>query len=322
MEPSMMPSVLTRFRAYQLGCPGSSFSYFAGGHLILLEGRLTARSRRALAAEMAACGVEYAQGMQITSWDADHCNVNELEELLYIARPSAIECPGYDPITESATDCLALIGEYRDRQLRSNRPVELRHITPKYIGGLDFAARLAFRNTFYGPLHIDAECGNNNSTLMQFRTGSFNVLSLGDVECPNISARLRRSRLLQLETDVMILAHHGAENGFTNDKLLRALEPSLAICSSDYGNQYDHPRQEIRDLLHEHGIRLMTTKTGDVVVVSIPNHTGNYEAINLKGDSSEVSSREFFRAKKAHLLARNTDSIRNLYEGSPPYRRL
>jgi competence protein ComEC len=321
MEMLMMPSVVTRFRAYQLGCPGSSFSYFAGRHFTMLEGRLTPRSRRSLAAEMAACDVEHAQTMQITSWDADHCNVNELEELLDMMRPLLIECPGYDPATESAIDCLELIGDHRDRQRRSNRPVELRRITPNYIRGLDVATRLAFRNTFYGPFHIDTECANNNSTLMQFRAGSFNVLSLGDVECPNISARLRRCRLLQLETDIMILAHHGADNGFTNDKLMRALEPKLAICSADYDNQYDHPRQEIRDLLHEHGIRLMTTKTGDVVVISVANHTGLYEAINLAGDSTTVSSREVFRAKKAHLLGRNADSIRNLYEGRPAYRR-
>jgi competence protein ComEC len=271
---------------------------------------------------MAACGVEHAQAMQITSWDADHCNINELQELLDVAKPLLVECPGYDPSTESASDCLELIGDYRDRQRRANRPVELRHTTPTYLSSLDPARRLAFRNTFYGPLHIDPDCTNNNSTLMQFRTGSFNALSLGDVECQNVSARLRRCRLLQLETDIMILAHHGADNGFTNDKLLRALEPRLAICSADYDNQYDHPRQEIRNLLDEHRIRLMTTKTGDVVVISVANHDGCYEAINLKGDSTSVSSREVYWAKKAHLLSHNTDSIRNLYEGRPAYRRL
>jgi competence protein ComEC len=229
---------------------------------------------------------------------------------------------GYDPGTESASDYLELIRDYRDRQWRSNRPVELRHTTPKYISSLDPAMRLAFRNTFYGPLHIDPDCANNNSTLTQFRTGSFNVLSLGDVECQNISARLRRCRLLQLETDIMLLAHHGAANGFTNDKLLRALEPRLAICSADYDNQYDHPRQEVRNLLHEHRIRLMTTKTGDVVVISAANHIGCYEAINLNGDSMSVSSREVYWAKKAHLLSYNADSIRNLYDGRPAYRRL
>jgi competence protein ComEC len=108
MEMLMMPSVVTRFRAYQLGCPGSSFSHFAGRYFTMLEGRLTPRSRRSLAAEMAACNVEHAYTMQITSWDADHCNVNELEELLDMTRPLTIECPGYDPATESAIDCLGL----------------------------------------------------------------------------------------------------------------------------------------------------------------------------------------------------------------------
>jgi competence protein ComEC len=265
----------------------------------ITHGRLTPRSRRSLVAEMLACGVEHARAMQITSWDADHCNINELQELLDMTKPLLVECPGCDPATESASDCLELIGDYRDRQRRSNRPVEPWYTTPKYISSLDLATPLAFRNTFYGPFRIDTDCANNNSTLMQFGTGSFNVLSLGDVECQNISARLRRSRLLQLETDIMIQAHDGAGNGFTNDKLLRALEPSLAICSADYDNQYGHPRQEIRDLLHEHQIRLMTTKTGDVVVISVANHDGCYEAINLKGDSTSVSSRELLSEKSA-----------------------
>jgi competence protein ComEC len=79
----------------------------------------------------------------------------------------------------------------------------------------------------------------------------------------------------------MILAHHAADNGFTTKNFLAHLEPRLAICSSNYDNLYDHPRQEIRDLLHEQGVRLMTTKTGDVIVKSIGDHTGAYRAVNL-----------------------------------------
>ena len=95
----------------------------------------------------------------------------------------------------------------------------------------------------------------------------------------------------------MILAHHGADNGFTTKTFVRRLEPSIAICSADYANQYDHPRQEIRNLLHEEGIRLMTTKTGDVIIQSIGDHTGQYMAINLNAGSTGIrrikcSSRE------------------------------
>ena len=314
-----MKSIVTRFRAYQLDCPGSSFSYFAAGHFTVLEGRLTARSRVSLLAEMDHCGVVSADTLHISSWDADHCNAAELEALLCLVRPSVIECPGYDPSSSCGSDCLKIIGEYRDQRRFSNRAVSITHITPKYIADLAYAEALAFRHVFYNPLQIDQNCANDNSTIKQFRTGSFNVLSLGDVESLVISSRLRRCRLLRMETDVMILAHHGADNGFTNRKLLSNLQPTLAICSADYCNQYDHPREEIRNLLHEQRIRLMTTKTGDVIVRSIGQHIGQFEAINLKANSTDVSSSCVFTAKKAQLLSYNGDTIRQIYAGRRSY---
>jgi competence protein ComEC len=317
----MMKSIVTRFRAYQLGVPGSAFSYFADGEFVLIEGRLTDESRPSLIHEMQHCGVETAKTLHITSWDSDHCNRHELQELLDLTRPLKIECPGYDPYTDHGEGCLEIIGSYRDAQGRSNRAPTIVHVTPRYIDGLEEAEAAAFKNTFYSPRHIDADCPNNNSTVKHFRTGSFNVLSLGDVESPNIGARLRRSRILRTETDVMILAHHGADNGFTTKKFLAHLEPKLAICSSNFDNQYDHPRQEIRELLHEQEIRLMTTKTGDVIVKSIGDHTGQYRAINLKGNSQEISSTMDFKSKKGRILSFNADTLRQRYEKPRRYGR-
>src|SRR6185312_3113483 len=154
-----------------------------------------------------------------------------------------------------------------------------------------------FRNVFYNPRWIDQNCANNNSTVELFRVGSFNVLSLGDVESHDISSRLRRDKYLGREVDVMILAHHGADNGFTNKRFLEHIEPQLAICSADYANQYDHPTQDIRDLLFEQKIRLMTTKTGDIIVKSIGDHTGQFRANNLRAGSTEVSSQYDFTSK-------------------------
>jgi competence protein ComEC len=111
----------------------------------------------------------------------------------------------------------------------------------------------------------------------------------------------------------MVLAHHGADNGFTTKKFLTHLEPTLAICSADYDNQYDHPRDEIRELLHEQGIRLMTTKTGDVIVRSIGDHTGRYQAVNLIGKNAAESSRVEFVSKKSGILDANGDTLRQRY---------
>jgi competence protein ComEC len=143
----------------------------------------------------------------------------------------------------------------------------------------------------------------------------FRSVSLGDVECSMISSRLRRAPVLRSETDVMILAHHGADNGFTTKPFLSRLEPSLAICSSNYDNQYDHPRDEIKELLWKQGIALMTTKTGDVVVRSIGDHTGEFLAVNLKSDSEEVSSTKRYVSKKRRLLNMNNDTLRQRYYG-------
>jgi competence protein ComEC len=315
----MMRSIVTRFRAYQLGVPGSAFSYFADGKFTVIEGRLTETSRPALIHEMKRCGVETASTLHITSWDADHCNRHELQELLDLTRPLRIECPGYDPYTDHGEGCLEIIGAYKDAQSTSNRAPKIIHITPLYIDGLEEASAEAFKDTLYNPRHIDPDCPNNNSTVQHFRTGSFNVLSLGDVESANIAARLRRSRILRTETDVMILAHHGADNGFTTKNFLARLEPRLAICSSNFDNQYDHPRQEIRDLLYEQGTRLMTTKTGDVIVKSIEDHTRRYRAINLKGGSQEISSTMDFAAKKSRILSFNGDTLRQRYHGRKRY---
>jgi competence protein ComEC len=288
----------------------------------MIEGRLSEESRPQVEREMEKCGIDVADVLHITSWDTDHCNKYELQELLNLMRPLKIECPGYDPIQDygHGEDCLAMIAEYRARRRNTGLVPVIRHVTPAYIKGLEHASALAFSNTFYNPYHI-VENANDNSTVKLFRNGSFNVLSLGDVESPLIGARLRRSRILCSETDVMILAHHGADNGFTTKKFLTHIDPTVAVCSSNYDNMYDHPREEIRELLHEQGIQLKTTKTGDVIIKSVGDHTGLYEVVNLKAKSTEVSSVARFVSKKVDILDANGDALRQRYAARRRYPR-
>ena len=163
----------------------------------------------------------------------------------------------------------------------------------------------------YWPKEIDSDNANNNSTVEHFRSGCFNVLSLGDVESTSISSYLRRCRTVYSDVDVMIMAHHGADNGFTTSAFLKQVRPSLTIATSNYGNQFTHPKPEIRELLHKNNIHLFTTKTGDVFVRSTGNHTGQYEVLNLKAGSTEVSSRYVGNARKAEYLRNNQDTLRD-----------
>ena len=310
MSNSLKP-IWTRFRAYQLGQEGASFSYFAAGKFTLIESMATDVNKKQLLDELKICGKNTIDTLHLTSWDIDHCSESGLEWVLEYLTPQRIEFPGYVPHHDCAERCLKLIRSYRQKKLQSGKQVTVQAIDPDYIAELPTAEDLGYRNIFYHPKVLKND-SNNNSTIKLFRTGSFNVLSLGDVEDPSIAAMLKRDKYLRREVDVMILAHHGADNGFTTKAFLEALSPKVAICTSNYANKFDHPRQEIRDMLHELRIPLYTTKTGDVLIESTGSHARYAQVTNLCSNSEKVSSTLEFSSKKFHFLSMNADSLRNL----------
>ncbi|WP_089083894.1 ComEC/Rec2 family competence protein [Aquitalea magnusonii] len=300
-------SINTRFRAYQLDTAGSSFSYFSGNEFILIEGRYCDANEYSIKQEMSICEIEKIGVLHITSWDQDHCSPSQLQKIIDDFHPRKIEYPGYAPHTDCGKESLDIIRYYKEKNLVDN----IVSITPKYIESLSPSSSYGYKNILYWPKEIDNDCANNNSTVKQFRSGCFNVLSLGDVESTQIASYLRRTRSIYSEVDVMIMAHHGADNGFTTSTFIKEVKPILAIATSNYGNQFDHPRQEIRDLLYKNDVRLFTTKTGDVIVKSIGNHTGQFEVVNLKAGNTEVSSRYTGVARKNHFLKNNNDTLRD-----------
>lgn len=307
MEPK---AILTRFRAYQLGEPGSSFSYFAEGHFTLIEAKLTDKSQQSLAAELKTCGKSTIDTLHITSWDQDHCNFKELQEILSALKPKKIEYPGYDHDSDNAKNCLQEILRYQEARRKAALSMVARRIDPPYVKSLDAAKGLGYTDIIYHPKELFSG-SNDNSTVKLYRGGMFNVASLGDVEHANIGSMLRRDRAFKTEVDVLLLAHHGSDNDVNSKKFFQTVKPSIAVCSSDYDNQYGHPHDEVKEALHEAGVRVFTTKTGDVLVESVPNHRKEYQVTNYKSDTTAVSSKEKYTSKKFRLLNMNDDTIRN-----------
>ncbi|MEH6632275.1 MAG: hypothetical protein V7776_15775 [Halopseudomonas aestusnigri] len=303
----------TRFRAYHLETAGSSFSYFDGSRFTLIEARYTDRNQDSIEEEMKHCNVKKIHTLHITSWDQDHCTPSQLDEILQRYTPIRIEYPGYEPHTESGCESLKLIRSYGKL---SKQNLKLVQVTPDYIASLDPSNSYGYNDVIYHPKDIDPNSPNNNSTVKLFRRGSFNVLSLGDVESTQIASNIRAYSTANKETDIMILAHHGANNGFTTSAFLKKIKPKIAIVSADFANQYEHPKPEIRALLHKQNIKLFTTKTGDVVVYSINTHTGHYRLENLKAGSSEISSKYDFKAKKLNRLSVNSDTLQARKKGA------
>lgn len=306
-----LKAVKTRFRAFQLGQGGSSFSYCAAEHFTLIESMATEVNRQNILNELRMCSKQGINTLHLTSWDNDHCSETGLEWVLTNLKPKKIEYPGYPPHTDCAERCLKAIRDYRQQAAARSVAVGVQAIDPPYIDSLERVEAPGYSDIFYHP-KVLRDNSNDNSTIKFFRSGAFNVLSLGDVQDGNIAAMLRRSKLLCREVDVLILAHHGADNGFTTKKFLEELKPQVAICTSNYSNQHDHPRQEIRDMLWELDIPLFTTKTGDVLIESIGSHSRDFLVTNFIGDSTKINSQKKFTAKKHHWLSMNSDTIRNI----------
>jgi competence protein ComEC len=281
----------TRFRAYQLCAAGSSFSYCHDGQFILIEARVTETSAATLLREVRQYGGGRVSLLHITSWDNDHCDPAQLLDILKTFKPDGVEAPGYPiPDTDSARESVRLLREYE----RVGGTVLA--WTPQVVGSLPTALPTnASQDVLLWPYGLSEGC-NDNSTAKLFRRGHFSVLSLGDLESPEIATRIMGMPTTR-EADVMILAHHGADNGFTTREFLEAIKPRVAISTSDYGNQFEHPRQEIRDLLFEFNIPLYTTKTGDVLIQSVDGDPRFFRVVNYKADTEEVSSTRVFGAK-------------------------
>lgn len=279
----------TRFRAYQLGEKGASFSLSVDNDFTLIEARFNSVNCMNVIDEMRKVGAQRISLLHITSWDEDHCKPDELRLILARLKPQRIQYPGYMPDTDCGKASLILILNY----LKQNR-LDGTYVTPRYVNSLEPGESAKFSTIIYNPTKVYAK-HNDMSTAALFRKGRFTILSLGDCESPEIARSIMECEMASKETDVMLMAHHGADNGFTTEEFIKAISPTIAICASDFDNQYDHPRQEIRELLHNNKVNLYTTKTGDVLIEC--GSDNNVHVTNFKGNSTEVSSRIEFRPK-------------------------
>lgn len=313
-RPQLRP-VKTRFRAYTLGEAGSSYSYFADNHFTLIEARRTEeRSYKSLVHEMAICEKDNIDTLHITSWDTDHCNLGDLKWILDELRPTKIEYPGYEPHTDTARECLKVIKAYQVLCVRQNRKSKLIKVDPPYIGGLASSTHLGYNDIFFHPKQLREGNSNENSTVKLFRTGMFNVASLGDVGHVDIGALLKSSKIFCSEVDVLILSHHGAKNDVNTRAFMQAVKPKLAIATTNYSNMYEHPAESVCQMLRSLNVDLCTTKRGDVIVESVRNHTVAYQATTYIGNPQEVEWQEEFRSKKADLLTVSGDNLRARYQ--------
>ena len=284
----------TKFRAFQLDTAGSLFSFYKSGHYTLIEAKIPKSGIDSIIGDLNYHGKTRIDTLHITSWDTDHCSYGDLIQILNKLRPSLIEIPSYEPDSDTGKLCKKTIEGYDD-VIQKYKP-NVRIMSKDYISNLTNATPLHTNNVVYHS-YYNSDKKNDMSLIKLFRSNGFNVLSLGDCESQDIANNLLKVGFITTEVDLLILPHHGADNGFITGDFLDKVKPKLAVCSSNTGNQYDHPKANIRALFSYRNIPLMTTKRGDVIVVHEKEKKQSI-ALNFMGDSETIERKEHFTPKR------------------------
>lgn len=290
-------SVETKFRAFQLDSPGSLFSYYKQNDYTLVEARLPKRGIEVLKNDLQYHGKERIDTLHITSWDDDHCDWNSLTQIMNQFRPNSIQIPGYEPKSETGKACKALIMKYDNIHQRYVNNVTI--FDEKTINGLANGTDWGTNNIVYKSL-FNVENSNDMSQIRLFRSSGFNVLSLGDCESVDIANNLMKSAtFIHNETDVIILPHHGSENSMLTPEFLDFCKPIVSICSSNYDNEYSHPRQSVINLLTSKGVKSITTKSGDIIIIKKVNE--DVKVFNYISNNNNLEGVYTFKTKRQKL---------------------
>jgi competence protein ComEC len=104
---------------------------------------------------------------------------------------------------------------------------------------------------------------NNNSVVLRVTSGSTRFLLTGDAEAGAEGAL----RGLDLRADVLKVGHHGSRTS-TDDALLDAVRPRLAIVSCGRRNSFGHPAAATLSRLERRGVAVFRTDRDGAVVVT------------------------------------------------------
>ncbi len=113
----------------------------------------------------------------------------------------------------------------------------------------------------YPPLQTDLE-GNNRSCVLLLQAGDHRLLLSGDIEASAERDLVEKQALPVV--DAVIVPHHGSRTSSTLP-FVQALQPSLAIVSSGFGNHWGLPKPDIVQRWRTAGADVMNTATSGAI---------------------------------------------------------
>jgi beta-lactamase superfamily II metal-dependent hydrolase len=186
------------------------------------------------------------QGLVLTGFDNDHCDIVGTSIVLRKYRPSWVMYPTYFKGTRESELVFKLIEEQVYERKNSTNPlrrvsVRVDTVSSRMLSGLS----TKFTFELFSP-HIDDMDNSNNSSIVLKLTGmgtsGFSYLITGDTETERW-AGINRYFGSSLKSHVMAAPHHGSKNALHPGALLN-IEPHTVLISAGVGSQYGHPSPE------------------------------------------------------------------------------
>jgi len=105
---------------------------------------------------------------------------------------------------------------------------------------------------------------NNYSVAIKLQFGKTSFLFTGDAEALSEREMVENYKAI-LKADVLKLGHHGS-NTSTTEEFLSAVNPDYAVISVGKNNLYNHPDQDVLDMVEKRGIDIFRTDQNGTII--------------------------------------------------------
>jgi len=116
------------------------------------------------------------------------------------------------------------------------------------------------------PFELLPYLGNNSSCVIKISSQYGSILLTGDIEEP-VEYRLFKNLSHEIQSDVLLIPHHGSKTS-SSLAFIKQVDPNIAINSSGYANQFNHPHPTIKKQYLKNNIKFYDTQNKGMIELS------------------------------------------------------
>ncbi len=188
-----------------------------------------------------------------------HPHAEHLEGLLAVLENYKVDTV----VTTNVPNNDKLYAAWQDEIKKSGAKVYVPGVGDKFaVDNLTFDVLWPTRDKIREWMAVPPADLNDTSIVMRAAYGNFCAYLTGDLPKEILQ------RIIEGQCQVLKVVHHGSRTG-TNQEVVDAIRPQLAIIQVGAKNQYGHPHKEVLDVLEANGVKILRNDlNGEIEVES------------------------------------------------------